>query len=185
MVVSVWGPELRDEAVVLRPLQAEDAEAHWAGEDEEQVKAFEFPGPAPLGNVVDAIERWQTSWACGGPVRNFGIWDRVSGALAGNVEVRDLGEGKVNISYLVFPGFRRLGLATRAVRLVLAYATEEMGASVAEFRMLADNLASVRVARAVGAKEVRSTTSDTGRPMVVAHLPLDRLWGDASAQPRR
>jgi len=40
-----------------------------AGEDEEQRRWFEFPGPAPMSNVVKAIRNLREQWATDGPMR--------------------------------------------------------------------------------------------------------------------
>jgi RimJ/RimL family protein N-acetyltransferase len=164
--------ELHDGTVLLRPLRPQDAPAHKAGEDDEQIRAFEFPGPAPLANVVAAIERWQESWRSGGPDRNFGIWLPDGATLVGNVEVRVIEHGHVNLSYLVFPAWRRRGFATRACRLALAYAASQMGAARARIAMLDSNPASAGVARALGAVEVGTEASEAGGTYRVFSLPL-------------
>jgi RimJ/RimL family protein N-acetyltransferase len=154
--------EVDDGAILLRPLRPQDAPAHKAGEDDEQIRAFEFPGPASLANVVTAIERWQESWRTGGPERNFGVWLPDGATLVGNVSVRLIDHGHVNLSYLVFPAWRRRGFATRACRLALAYAASELGAVRARVAMLDTNLASAGVARALGAVEVGTEPSEGG-----------------------
>ena len=164
--------ELSGDGVVLRPLTVADAPAHKAGEDIEQIRAFEFPGPAPLERVEDAIRGFMESWATGGPARNFGIWDAASGALIGNVEVRVLEPGRVNLSYSVWPDWRGQGVATRASQLALAYAREELDARVAVIKVLHDNDASLRVAHALGATRVGEAPSDGGSTFVVFELPL-------------
>jgi RimJ/RimL family protein N-acetyltransferase len=165
---------LRGDDFALRPLRVADAAAHKAGEDDEQLRGFEFPAPAPIERVVAAIEAWRESWASGGPVRDFGIWDDTSGALIGNVEVRLLpGDARlVNLSYLVFPDSRRQGYATRAARLVLAYARDELGARAAVIEALTDNTASLGVARALGATYTGDTTKPTGSRYAAFTLPL-------------
>ena len=104
---------LRGDGIFLRPLRQADATAHHAGEDDAQLRGFEFPGPASLARVEAAIAEWRWSWATSGPVRNFGIWSAATGGLVGNVEVRVLDGNEVNLSYLVFPEWRRRGVATR------------------------------------------------------------------------
>jgi len=94
-------PVLEGEGFVLRVLKPEDAAAWHAGEDEEQRRWFEFPGPAPFENVVRAIASWRKSWSDGGPVRHWGIWTHDE--LAGGIEVRDRRDGRANVSHLVFP----------------------------------------------------------------------------------
>jgi hypothetical protein len=43
------------------------------------------------------------SWRADGPVRHWAMCDAASGRIAGGVELRDLGGGEVNLSYVVFP----------------------------------------------------------------------------------
>lgn len=163
---------LRADGIELHPLTVDDAAEHHAGEDAVAVAAFESPRPSVVDDVVAAIEVWQDSWTRRGPVRNFGIWDDASGALCGNVEVRRVAERVVNLSYLVFPDFRRRGIATRAARLVLAYAASDMGAETARITVLDWNVASQAVARAVGGHEVGREPSDAGGTFIVFEASL-------------
>ena len=61
---------LGDDVVRLRPLSLDDVDEWMAGEDEEQIRVFEFPGPAPRANVVAAIEGWMTRGARADPCAN-------------------------------------------------------------------------------------------------------------------
>src|SRR5712691_5939353 len=110
-------PRLTDSVVLLRPLLMSDAAEHLVGEDDEQRRWFESPRHGRLDDVIAFVQRSQASWRAGGPLRNFAICDAVTNALVGNVELRDRGDGRANISYVVFPAFRRRGLAARAIRL--------------------------------------------------------------------
>src|SRR3954447_7446055 len=178
-----WPPQLDDGVVILRPLTVDDASRHKAGEDEAQVHWFEFPGAAPMENVVAAIRSWEDAWSSGGAVRNFGIWDRATGELIGNTEAQDLGDGRVNISYVVFPRWRRRGVARRAVRLVTGYAAAHMGARTAEFKILPDNEASLAVARGTGARCMGLTRGDSGSEYLLFRLPLEPAPLSAADQP--
>jgi RimJ/RimL family protein N-acetyltransferase len=165
-------PVLRADGIELRPLTADDAAEHCAGQDDFEIAAFEFPCASVIDDVVAAIATWQDSWARNGPVRNFGIWDSASGALCGNIEVRLIADGVVNLSYLVFPGFRRRGMATRAAQCALGYAASEMGARTARIKVLDWNEASLSVACSVGGREVAREPSDAGGTFVVFEVPL-------------
>jgi RimJ/RimL family protein N-acetyltransferase len=163
---------VNDETITLRPLTLDDVEEWMAGEDDEQIRWFEFPGPAPRDNVVAAIRDWESSWRTGGPVRNWAICDRRSDHILGGVEIRDLGEGKVNLSYVVFPEWRRQGIATRACRLALSHAANEMTGRVAVITVLAGNDASLGVARKLGASVTNEHTSQDGKATIVLRLDL-------------
>lgn len=135
---------------VLRPLSAGDALAWQAGEDEEQRRWFEFPGPAPLANVIAAIDTWRSSWASEGPVRHWGIWVQPDESLAGGVEIRDRGDRRANVSYVVFPPMRRRGLATRSVTLASRWAFAHLTIDAVVAIINEDDVASRAVATACG-----------------------------------
>jgi RimJ/RimL family protein N-acetyltransferase len=67
---------------------------------------------------------------------------------------------------------RRRGFAVRACRLALGYARDEMGRGTATVRVKESNVASVRVAQALGAHRVGEETAETGTTMVVLELDL-------------
>jgi RimJ/RimL family protein N-acetyltransferase len=150
-------PELSDRLVTLRPLVMADAPEHLAGEDEELWRWLSGR-PATLESVEAWIGRNLSSWRTGGAVRNFGVWDRATGALAGNVEAnlaaRELRPGEANVAYAIFPPFRGRGYAARSVRLLTTYLREHTSTRTAVIRVAPDNEASLRVARAVGYREV-------------------------------
>jgi RimJ/RimL family protein N-acetyltransferase len=144
------GVVLNDEVVLLRPLSLADVDEWMAGEDNEQM----------------------ASWSVGGPVRQWAVCDATSGRILGGVEVRDLGGGEVNLSNVVFPAFRRRGIATRAATLVLGYAVKEMGSQTAIVKVLEENRASLRVARRLGAVEIGTQPSKAGGTFIVFRCDL-------------
>jgi len=73
-------PELTDGVIFLRPLTAEDAVEHLAGEDEEMAKWLSG-GRSTLANVEKAILNWQQNWQTGGPRRAFGVFDCATNRL--------------------------------------------------------------------------------------------------------
>jgi RimJ/RimL family protein N-acetyltransferase len=163
---------VEDDVVRLRPLTLDDVDEWMAGEDAEQIRWFEFPGPAPRANVVAAIESWIQSWRSRGPVRQWAVCDAMNGDILGGVELRDLGGGDVNLSYVVFPPARRRGIAVRAAHLALTYAADEMHARAVVIKVLEGNTASIGVARRVGAVEVGTEPSDRGGTFVVFRREL-------------
>jgi RimJ/RimL family protein N-acetyltransferase len=144
----VSAPVLLGDGFVLKALVLSDAEAWKAGEDPEQTKWFEAPGPAPMSNVRAAIRSWQAGWTEDGPIRQWGIWSHDQ--LAGGVELRVREDGRANVSYVVFPFWRRLGLAAAAVRLVAAWAFEILGVSAVVAVIDEENVASRGVADRAG-----------------------------------
>lgn len=116
MTVARDAPTLNRDDVTLRALEVADAEAWLAGEDTEQLRWFEMPA-ASRADVVRAIERWRADWHDGGSMRQWGIWIDGGAVLVGGVELRVRHDGRANLSYVVFPAFRRRGLASTAVAL--------------------------------------------------------------------
>lgn len=77
---------ISDELVRLRPLDLVDVDEWMAGEDDEQIRWFEYPGSAPRDKVVDAIRKWMHSWRTSGPVCHWAVCepttDRASSAAS-------------------------------------------------------------------------------------------------------
>lgn len=145
---AAW-PSPRDGVVTLRVLEMRDADAWKAGEDEEQRRWFEMPGPAPMENVVAAITRWRASWRDNnGGERHWGVWHQHE--LTGGVAVRVREDGRANVSYIVFPPWRRRGFAVRAVRLATDWAFDHLDAAAAVAVINPGNEASTRTAIAAG-----------------------------------
>lgn len=163
---------LTDGKVILRPLEAQDAESWLAGEDQEQLRWFEAPRPAVLSDVAHFISECQVSWRNLGAHRHWGIRDAASEELVGGVDLRDVGTGEVNVSYVVFPQFRRKGYAWRAALLALDYAARTMGARTAAIKMLRDNVASRELAEKLGAVLVGEEPSNAGSTFSILKLEL-------------
>jgi RimJ/RimL family protein N-acetyltransferase len=168
----VFGTELTGEGTRLRPVVLSEAEEWLAGEDDEQVRWFEAPGKATITNVTHAINQWQTSWKDLGPIRHWGIRPLDSDALLGGVELRRLNDEDVNLSYLVFPPFRRMGYAVRASKLALDYAAREMGAKRVVVKMLRENEVSLAVARRLGAQPTGTGPFDAGGTFLINVIDL-------------
>jgi RimJ/RimL family protein N-acetyltransferase len=169
--------ELTDGVVWLRPLTMSDINEWMAGEDEEQIRWFEFPGSASRRNVIEAIERWTQSWNTSGAVRDWAVCDVATGQILGGVEIRDLGGEECNLSYVVFPQARRRGTATRASRLALRYAVSSMGSRVAILKILEGNEASLGVARKLGAMASGTEPSERGGTFLVFRRDLSASPG--------
>ena len=166
-------PVLSGDGFVLKMLELSDAPAWKAGEDPEQIRWFEAPGPAPMENVVQAITRWRAGWDDDGPLRHWGIW--VDGQLAGGVELRLREDGKANISYVVFPFARRQGVASKAARLAADWAFSGLAASAVVAVVDEANTASRRVAERAGFRlEGPAEPWEYGESGVMLRYVLDR-----------
>jgi RimJ/RimL family protein N-acetyltransferase len=161
---------LSDGIVSLRPVTLDEADEWLAGEDDEQIRWFESARPARRADVVAAIDRWTESWYLGGPVRHWGIRNTSSDRLMGGVEVRDLDDGVFNLSYVVFPTFRRRGVATAASRLAIDAARTTLGAHTVRIKILEGNTASLGVAHRLGATEIGQEPSDAGGTFAVFQI---------------
>jgi RimJ/RimL family protein N-acetyltransferase len=134
---------------------------------------FEFPRPSTRDDVIHAIEAWSESWRTGGLVRKWAITESATGTIVGGIELRPV-DGELNLSYEVFPQWRRRGYASRAAQLALDYAAKEMNASYAVIRVLPGNTASVGVARHLGFELIGTAPSPGGAMYLVFRRNLRR-----------
>ena len=99
--------------------------------------------------------------------RHWGIRRTDSESLLGGVDLRALGNDEVNLSYVVFPQYRRQGIARRASQLALSYAATTMGAKEVIIKMLTGNMSSSKLALGLGAIYVGEEPSDGGETFQV------------------
>jgi RimJ/RimL family protein N-acetyltransferase len=147
-------PCLQDDTLCLRPPRIGDAVQHWAGDDAEQVRWLSGQA-ATLDSARAWIERELAARAAGDPLWDYAIQLRATGELVGNIEAKadltlvGIGPGDVNLAYVIFPAWRRRGLAARAVVLVCeALAHTEFERAV--IRTDPHNVASIGVALRAG-----------------------------------
>lgn len=145
-------PGLSDGVIFLRPLTAEDAADHLAGEDEEMAKWLSG-GPSTLANVQKYIEDCQENWRSAGFRRAFGVFDCSTKELVGSIEVnlaRILEPDQVNVSYGMFRPWRRRGLALRALALMSEYLRAATQVRQVVLRIKPANEASLKMAEKAG-----------------------------------
>jgi len=145
-------PELTDGVILLRRQTAEDAADHLAGEDEEMAKWVSGGRSTPT-TVEAFIRNNQENWLSGGDRRSFGVFDCASNRLIGFIEVnlaRIVEPGQVNVSYGIFPQWRRKGLALRAIDLMAQYLRTATETRQIVLRIAPENTASVRLAEKGG-----------------------------------
>ncbi|MCX5174455.1 GNAT family N-acetyltransferase [Streptomyces virginiae] len=159
--------KLSDGIITLSPLRRDDAEAHLAGEDEPLVRWLSG-GPGTREGVEAYIRHCREQWDTAGPLRAFGIRVGTDETLAGTIDLRfaaeGLAPGQVNIAYGLYPFWRGLGLATRAVLLVSRYAANE-GGKEAVIRVDPENAASAAVAQRAGFTPGKHTQGADGTPL--------------------
>ena len=87
--------ELTDGAVLVDALTAADAEAHWAGEDEEQARRFGwYPKRSSIERVREFLADTQRQRRENGSRRTWAIRDATTRTLLGGCEARLQGDGK-------------------------------------------------------------------------------------------
>ncbi|HLI50647.1 MAG TPA: GNAT family N-acetyltransferase [Thermomicrobiaceae bacterium] len=149
------GEDLTDGVIALRPLTLDDADAHLAGEDEQQVRWLNDGGHSTPQTVQRHIERMLDARRRRIALWSFGVIEVASGDLVGNVEGNGLGTlvgvgtGEANISYVIYPDWRGRGYAVRAVLLLCDFLRQN-GIDRAIIRVHPDNVASQAVARRAG-----------------------------------
>jgi RimJ/RimL family protein N-acetyltransferase len=105
------------------------------------------------------------------------VEERGSGALIGDVGISPAEDepGVVKIGYTTSPEFQGRGYATEAVRGLVAYAFDTLGADVVRAYANAKNVSSIRVAEKVGLRLVeRLERRHRGRVFFVVRYELGR-----------
>ena len=149
--------KITDGIVTLRPFQLRDAEEHLRGEDDDQ-RRWLSGGTSTLASVKKWIEKNAAFWEHGGPVFAFAVVLSSTNQLIGMVEanldynnLEGLNPGDANISYSVYPQFRRLGYAAISVNLLLGF-IQKRGVRRATIRIKPDNSISLKIPEKCGFK---------------------------------
>jgi RimJ/RimL family protein N-acetyltransferase len=173
-----------DGVVTLRRQHPDDLAMHLAGVDEEQMAWLWEPGDTERyesmtaeeqrGHQLRHLEASHESFGPG-PKWAFSV-DALEAPYVVYVDC-DLANnhvplGEANISYACRPEHRGKGYTSRAVRLVCDFLRERTSACEAHILVDANNINSIRVARAVGATERCSFVNDEGRTMLRHVLDL-------------
>ncbi len=140
---------LTDGVIVLDAHTLADAEAHWAGEDDEMRRRFDSRRRATLEEMRGAVQRWIDGRRAGRPEFPYAL-RLPSGVLMGGCATYLLAPDRANVSYWVYPAYRRQGYAARARALLGDAAASIDGLAQLEAHIDADNIASRRTAEALG-----------------------------------
>jgi RimJ/RimL family protein N-acetyltransferase len=151
---------LTDGEIILDSHTMADAEAHLQGEDEEMLLRFGSSRRANLEQTRVAIRRWIDARAVGGPMFAYAL-RQPSRLLMGGCEIRGRSPDRANVSYWVFPDFRRHGYATRALLLLCENAALIPDVRQLEAHIDADNVGSRRVAEKAGFIEIGGVHEDS------------------------
>jgi len=175
-----------DGVVKIRRLEAEDLDRDLEAKDDVQIRWLWLPGQreqwaamAPSEQRAHALAglcsrrdafgagpKWE--FAADGPGERYVAY--VDCDLANDL----VPHGEANIAYSCHPAYRGRGYVSRAVRLILDFLRDHTAAPCAHIIVDAENIPSLRVARAVGAVETERWVNDAGRTMLRHLLELDR-----------
>lgn len=179
-----------DGVVTIRRQRADDIDAHLEAIDEEQIRWLWMPGDGDKWAALTPDQRRAHNLshlrACHesfgrGPKWTFSV-DGQNAQYVAYVDC-DLANdgvpaGDANISYTCHPAHRGRGYVSRAVRLVHEFLRDHTGATRAYIIVDAENSASLRVARALGATQAGSWRNEHGRTMI-RHVVTLRQSGPA------
>lgn len=143
-------PTLTDGDLTLRPWRDADVDLAAPLEDEEITHWFGFPRPSTREDLAAAVRRWRDQYADDRSVVNFAIELAAELGPVGLVEVRRGEHGVGFVSWTVYKPFRRRQIATRAVRMLAAYAFTELGMERLQAEVNPHNTGSNRVALRAG-----------------------------------
>ena len=146
---------LTDGVVLVDRFTDADVDALWAGEDNGYVRRSRLPGPFTRRDIANQIRHWQEQWKSGGSGRAFAVRETGTRRLVGGcvLEIRPYDGENAELSYWVFPPYRRRGYATRSVELVCRYAFDSLGIVRMELYIEPMNAASLRVATKAGFRQ--------------------------------
>ena len=141
---------MRDGTVRLEPLDSSHLEGLAELGRDPDVQRFTYvPTPWPEGFERTWLGRYEHA---NGTRAGFAVLDEASGeflGLAALVRV-DLEGRQAEAGYIVAPAARGRGVAVRALRLLTAWAIDQLGMERVELRIDVDNVPSVKVADRAG-----------------------------------
>jgi RimJ/RimL family protein N-acetyltransferase len=170
--------QLSDGVVTIRRQTPDDLEGQLAAVDEDQMRWLWGPGERETYLAMPTVERRAhqlrqllanhdsfgpgPKWCWSVDLSDARYVAYVDCDLAND----HVPAGQANVSYVCSPEYRGNGYTTRAVRLVCDFLRRGTTAQQAHILVDQDNLASLHVARAVGAVEVERYGNEHGRTMV-------------------
>jgi RimJ/RimL family protein N-acetyltransferase len=141
-------PRLTDNVITLRALTPDDADAMTTyALDGETVRWTSIPHPTTTAGVRSWLATTDEGWRTGEHLL-FGVEHQ--GHLVGNVGFRPQEGRMAGVGFGLHPAHRGQGLMTRALRLALPWAFDEIGLDVVQWQAHVGNWPSRRVAWATG-----------------------------------
>ncbi|CAN5456985.1 hypothetical protein BH18ACT1_BH18ACT1_01620 [soil metagenome] len=177
-----------DGVVTIRMPRPEDLDADLAAKDDEQIDWLWLPGQRERWRAMSELERRahalrglqadQDGFGTG-PTWTFAVDTRDAEYVASvhcDLANEHVPSGEANVSFAAHPAHRGHGHVSRAVRLVLRFLHDHTGAREAHIVVEAENTASLRVARAVGAAVTERWVNEGGHTMLRHVVPRGQAW---------
>jgi len=138
--------------LLLRPLQAGDADAIYAYLSREDVCRYLLHPPRTFGEVEDRIAASRSEMTEAGQAMLLGVTERESGALVGDAVLfwRNAEHRGGEVGYVFNPDYSGRGYATEASAALLRLGFDELGLHRIEGRIDARNTPSARVLERLG-----------------------------------
>jgi RimJ/RimL family protein N-acetyltransferase len=170
--------EYSDGVVRIRRPRVDDLDVDLAAKDEEQIRWMWLPGQRESWESMTpreqrdharrGLENSVETWGRGPKWVFFVDTEQDDYVAYVDCDLANDGVpgGEANVAYSAHPVHRGKGYVSRAVRLVTTFLRDHTGARELNIRIDAENEASLRVARAVGATDVSRWTNEQGRSMI-------------------
>lgn len=173
------GPQpIETERLLLRRSRPEDAATISAYRSDPNVNRQQGWERTDLeGVLADIVEMSGRSPGEPGGWVQFTVEERGGGRIVGDVglSVADGEPGVIKVGYTIDPAFQGLGYATEAIRALVEYAFETLGAEVVRAHASAENAPSIRVAEKIGMRLVER----------FEHREGDEVWYGVRYEVRR
>jgi RimJ/RimL family protein N-acetyltransferase len=178
MHVDTGTQPIETERLLLRRSRPEDAATISAYRSDPNVNRQQGWDRTDLeGVLADIVEMSGRSPGEPGGWVQFTVEERGGGRIVGDVglSVADGEPGVIKVGYTIDPAFQGLGYATEAIRALVAYAFETLGAELVRAHASAENTPSIRVAEKVGMRLVER----------FEHREGDEVWYGVRYERRR
>jgi len=173
------GPQpIETERLLLRRSRPEDAATISAYRSDPNVNRQQGWDRTDLeGVLADIVEMSGRSPGEPGGWVQFTVEERGGGRIVGDVglSVADGEPGVIKVGYTIDPAFQGNGYATEAIRALVEYAFETLGAELVRAHASAENAPSIRVAEKVGMRLVER----------FEHREGDEVWYGVRYERRR
>jgi RimJ/RimL family protein N-acetyltransferase len=165
---------LETERLRLRRSRPEDAEVISAYRSDPAVNRYQgWERIDPSGIRAEIIQMARRAPGERGGWVQLSVEERESGRLVGDIGLSAVDDesGVVKIGYTIAPAFQGRGYATEAVRALVGYAFDTLGARLVRAYASAENLPSIRVAENVGMRLVERYAHPYGGEVVRYEMP--------------